>query len=104
MLPKLRFFLLVLVFDKVLFNLSGEIVSVNVSNGVAKLSHIFKKGFNEIFAEFIASGYDSSSDSSSVDIIRIVNMTADIEFDAESVLLNINLTKPINETIFIIFY
>ncbi len=87
---------------QVVFNLSGEILSVNVSNGVAKLSHVFEKGFNTIFAEFVACGYDSSSDSSSVDIIRIVNMTADIEFDAESVLVNINLTKPINETIILI--
>lgn len=53
---------------KVVFNLSDVIVSVNVYNGVAKLSHIFEKGFNTIFAEFVACGYNSSSDSSSVDI------------------------------------
>ena len=88
---------------KVIFNLSGEIVSVNVSNGVAKLSHVFKKGFNEIFAEFVACGYDSSYDSSSVDIDKKnVNMTADIEVNYDNVLVNINLTKPINETILII--
>ncbi|MBE6512060.1 MAG: hypothetical protein E7Z75_02760 [Methanobrevibacter olleyae] len=88
---------------KVIFNISGEIVSVNVSNGVAKLSYVFKKGFNAIFAEFIACGYASSSNNSSVNIKKIdVNMTADIVVDLNAVLVNINLTKPINETIILI--
>ena len=88
---------------KVVFNLSGEILSVNVSNGVAKLSHVFKTGFNTIFAEFVACGYASSQNNSSINIKKIdVNMTADIALDLDTALINIHLTKPINETIFII--
>ena len=88
---------------KVVFNLSGEILSVNVSNGVAKLSHVFKTGLNTIFAEFVACGYVSSQSNSSIIIKKIdVNMTAGISVDLDTALVNINLTKPINETIFII--
>ena len=51
---------------KVLFNLSGQIISVNVSNGVAKLTHVFNFGLNTVFANFVACGYSSSSDNLSL--------------------------------------
>ena len=88
---------------KVIFNISGEIVSVNVSNGVAKLTRVFDNGVYDIFAEFVAFGYESSSDSSSATIKRIdLNMTADISVDLDTALVNINLSKPVNDTIYII--
>lgn len=87
---------------KVLFNLSGVIVSVNVSDGVAKLSHIFERGLNAISAEFVACGYISSSDETSININKIdVNMVAEILVDLDTALININLNDSINETIFI---
>ena len=87
---------------KVLFNMSGIIIPVNVTNGMAKITHIFKVGSNTIFAEFIAEGYNSSSDSTIIDIEKIdVSMTAEYLFDLDSVFVNITLSKPINETIFI---
>ena len=86
----------------VVFNLSGEIVSVKVNDGIAKLSHIFKRGSNTISAEFIAEGYNPSSDSTVINVEKIdVNMTANILTDLDSAFVNITLTKPINETIFI---
>ena len=88
---------------KVIFNISGEIVSVNVSNGVAKLTRVFNKGDYDIFVEFVALGYGSSSDSSSAKIKRFnLNMTANITVDLDNALVNISLTEPINDTIFII--
>lgn len=88
---------------KVIFNISGEIVSVNVSNGVAKLTRVFDNGVYDIFAEFVAFGYESSSDSASATIKRIdLNMTADISVDLDTALVNINLSKPVNDTIYII--
>ena len=87
---------------EIIFNLSGEIVSVSVSDGMAKLSHIFKRGSNTISAEFIADGYSPSSDSTVIDVEKIdVNMTANILVNLDSAFVNISLTKPINETIFI---
>ena len=88
---------------KVIFNISGEIVSVNVSNGAAKLTRVFNKGVYDIFAEFVAFGYESSSDSSIASIKRLdLNMDANITVDLDTALVNISLTVPINDTIFII--
>ena len=87
---------------KVLFNLSGQIISVNVSNGVAKLTHVFNFGLNTVFANFVACGYSSSSDNLSFEVRKvIVNLTADVLVDLDTALVNINLSKPINETIHI---
>ena len=87
---------------EVRFNLSGELISVSVSNGIANLSHIFKRGSNAIFAEFAAIGYNSSFNGTTIDVEKIdVNMTAEITVDLDSAFVNISLTKPINETIFI---
>ena len=87
---------------QVRFNLSGEIISVNVSNGIANLSHIFKRGSNAISAEFVAIGYGSSFNGTTIDVEKIdVNMTAEITVDLDSAFINVSLTKPINETVFI---
>ena len=87
----------------VLFNLSGVVIPVNVSNGVAKISHIFEKGFNTIFAEFVACGYVSSEANETIDIRKIpVNMIADISVDLDTAVVNITLNDTINETIFLV--
>ena len=87
---------------KVVFNLSGEIIEVKLSQGVAKISHIFNKGCNTVFAEFVACGYVSSSDDSIVNITKIdVNMSSEIKVDLDIAFVNITFTKPINETVFI---
>ena len=89
-------------FGKVIFNLSGEIVSVNVSGGVAKLTHIFDRGLNTISAEFIAAGYGSSFNNTTITVDKHdLNITADIIVDCDIVKVSINLTQPINETIYI---
>lgn len=87
---------------KVIFNISGEFVSVNVSNGVAKLTREFNKGIYQVSADFSACGYASSSDSSNINIKLNLNMTAEISIDLDTAIVNINLTKPINDTVYII--
>ena len=47
---------------KVTFTVEGESVQVNVENGVARLSHVFKTlGTNTIKAKFTANGYNTAS-------------------------------------------
>lgn len=89
---------------KVIFNLSNTTVAINVSNGLVKLSYIFEEGFNTIAAEFIACGYNnSSSENLNLTITKInVSMIANITVDLDNALVNISLSKPINETIFLI--
>lgn len=90
-------------YGKVMFNLSGEMVSVNVSDGVAKVSHIFNKGINSISAEFVSPAYISSMANASVDVTKYdVNMSAEILLDLDTALVNINFTDAINETVFIL--
>ena len=87
-------------FGKVIFNLSGEIISVNVSNGVARLNHIFERGLNIISAEFIAVGYESSFNNTTINVDKHdLSMTADILVDLDIVKVSIYITQPINETI-----
>ncbi|MBO7444593.1 MAG: peptidase C1, partial [Methanobrevibacter sp.] len=87
---------------KVVFNLSGTIIEVNVSNGIAKLCHNFTKGLNAITAEFIACGYLSSSANSSINIRKkFVEMTADISTDLDKALVNVHFNDSVNGTVFI---
>ena len=53
---------------EVIFNLSGNIVHVNVSNGVAKLTYNFTSCYNEISAQFNATGYSPSSSNQSINV------------------------------------
>ena len=52
-------------------DLTEDIVYADVYNGVAKLSHIFKRGFSNISAEFVSCAYNSlNALNSSVDITK----------------------------------
>ena len=90
---------------QVKFNLANEIVYANVSNGVAQITHIFKKGINNISAEFVSCAYNSPIVNSTVDITKYdVSMSLDdfsLIFDNATV--NVSFSEPINETVFFIF-
>ena len=89
---------------QVRFNLSGEIAYAKVSNGVAKISHIFKKGFNNISAEFVSFAYNSPIVNSSVDITKYdLSMDANFSYYLNTAFVNVSLSEPINETIFFLF-
>ena len=82
---------------------SYEIIYADVYNGVAKISHIFKKGLNTIFAEFLSSAYNSPIVNSSVNITKYnVNMSAKITNNIYYASLDITLSEKINETISLI--
>ena len=84
------------------FNLSGEIIPVSLSDGQANISHWFKEGNNTIFAKFYAKGYRYSIDNMSIYVKRInLNMSANISVDMDTASIEISLSKPINETIYI---
>lgn len=89
---------------QVKFNLSDEIFYVNVSNGVAQITHIFNKGINEISAEFVSCAYNSPIVNSIVDITKYdVLMSLDnfaLVFDNATV--NVSFSQPINETVYFI--
>ncbi len=50
----------------VTFNLAGEEFVVDVSNGMAEITHLFKRGFNSISATFSGVGYNASAGSGEV--------------------------------------
>ena len=57
------------------FNLSGNEIIVNVSNGIAKITHIFEEGLNAISATFNGIGYKSSADASEIIVNSLINTT-----------------------------
>ena len=83
---------------------SEDIVYADVRNGIAKISYIFKKGFNEVFAEFVCTAYDSPVVNSSVSITKYdLSMDTDISYYFDSAFVNLTLNETVNETILFIF-
>ena len=84
----------------VILNLSGEIFTLKVSNGVVKLTHNFKRGLNNISAVFMAGGYNSSCDFAAIHITKYdVNMTYNITVDLNTAVVNVSISMPVNETV-----
>ena len=87
---------------KVIFNLSGVIMPVNISGGVANVIYNFTCGFNEISAEFNAIGYNPSSDNQSINVEKIpITLNADVVVDLDDAFVNICLNESLNKTILI---
>ena len=88
---------------QVKFNLSDEIVYANVSNGFAKICHIFKKGFNGISAEFVCTAYNSPVVNSSIFITKFdISMDTNISYYFDSAFVNLTLNDTVNETVLFI--
>ena len=92
------------------FNFTNEgapedIVYVDVHNGVAKLSYIFKRGFHNISAEFVSCAYESlNAHNSSVNITKYdLAMDTNISYYFDSAFVNISLNDTVNETVFFLF-
>ena len=82
----------------VTFNLSGEIYTVDVIGGFAKITYNFNDFTNDVSALFTATGYISSSDSCTVNISKSSADLALVVFrNVNDVLLTISSTKPIND-------
>ena len=88
---------------RVMFNLSDELYTVNVVNGVAKISHIFKRGLNTVSATFYAGGYASSANSTQINVEKIdVDFELAISSDYDASTVNISISSPINEAVTIL--
>ena len=84
----------------VVFNLSGETRTADVVNGVAKITHDFKRGMNTISATFNACGYSSSSDSTYLNVIKYdVDMDLIVRTSLNTATVNVTFSNPINETV-----
>ena len=79
-----------------------DVVYVDVHNGVAKLSYIFKRGFHNISAEFVSCAYKPLlPHTSSVNITKYdLAMNTNISYYFDSAFVNISLNDTVNETIF----
>jgi uncharacterized protein with GYD domain len=85
---------------KVVFNLSGELFESEVSNGFADLVHDFDFGTYDISAEYVASGYLSSRNSTSITISKVnAKINVDITTFKDTALVNITLSRPSNDEI-----
>ena len=85
---------------RVTFNLSGEEYTVAVSNGIARITHIFERGPNSISAVFDACGYSSSSNSTQIDVSKIdvvIDLAVSTSYDAATAVINIS--QPLNESV-----
>ena len=84
----------------VLFNLSGEEIHINITNGIARISHDFEKGSNNISARFIGDAYCSSVDFKTINVDKInVNMTYDVVIRSNTAFVNVTFNETINDTL-----
>lgn len=82
------------------FNMSGEIVNVTVSNGVAKLIYNFNRGFNGIEAEYLSNGFVPSKDNVTIFVDKHdVNMTCDMTVDRDNLDVRVNISKNVDGNI-----
>lgn len=87
----------------VLFNLSGKEYKVNVENGMAKITHIFERGDNQISATFIDKNHYSSTDSTVINVKKIdVEMNrVNSVYNLDTALFTISISQPITETVYV---
>lgn len=86
----------------VLFNLSGDVINVDVRNGIANLIYDFNIGSNNVSAEFNGVGFNPSSNMTSLEISKMdVDMNLAIAVDLDSANFYVNMSKPINEALIV---
>ncbi|MDO5809822.1 MAG: C1 family peptidase [Methanobrevibacter sp.] len=84
----------------VTFNLSGEIIRVDVDGGIAKLTYNFERGVNAIDVCFNAIGFNTSSFNKSIFVDKHdVNMTCNIDVERENLNVHVNISKKVTGNI-----
>ncbi len=84
----------------VTFNLDGQDYTVNVSNGVARITHSFENEAGNITATFNGEGYEKSTDTAKVDINKVkINLDLNIETNLKTATVNIVASQNINEAV-----
>ena len=87
---------------KLIFNINGIDYVVDVDDGVAKLTKYLDIGLNNISLQYEGVGFISSSNSISVMLSKcMVNMDWNISTVLDSAEIQINFSRPINETVVI---
>ena len=88
-------------YGKVIFNLSGEIIPVEVVGGIAKITYNFNRGFNNITATFSGpDGYNASYVNETIYVKKYdVEMSHNISVYQDKIILNVSISMPVNETI-----
>ena len=87
---------------KVVFNINGINHIVDVDDGIAKLTKSLDIGLNNISLQYNGVGFISSSNSISVLLSKcMVNMDWNISTVLDSAEIQINFSRPINETVVI---
>lgn len=76
---------------------------VDVKDGVASITHNFKRGDNDISAVFISDEFTSSYNSTTINVKKIdVDMYLNqATVNLDSILFNISISQPINESVII---
>lgn len=90
-------------FGNVTLNVEGNDYVVEIVDGVASLCHIFKNiGDNLITASFEKTGFTNSFSQKTVTITKgNVGISLNIKVDVFDAQINVNLSKPINETVYV---
>lgn len=87
-------------YGNVTFNLDGQEYTVNVTNGVAKITHSFANEISDITATFNGDGFEQSNDSANINISKArINLALKVETYLNSASVNITASKNINETV-----
>ncbi len=85
---------------EVTFNLSGELIKVNVVNGIAKLVHNFNRGYNNIEATYNSTGFIESKSNQTIFVDKHdINMTANVSVNRDKLMVNVNISKNVNGNI-----
>ena len=81
----------------VTFDYGGEIVTLNLNDGMAKLYRPFSEGIKSISATFNAVGYESSSNSTILNTNKDkIDLFVDVALYLNNVNLTVTTTQPIN--------
>lgn len=84
----------------VTFSLEGQDYTVNVTNGVARITHSFKNEISDMSATFNAEGFEQSRDSANVNIKKAkIDLALNVETYLDAARINITASKNLNETV-----
>lgn len=87
----------------VTFNVEGKDYTVNVANGVAKLTHNFEKGESTITATYMSRDYDPARESVKVNVAKIdVGVDVDITSHLNTISVSVTVSDDINENVEVI--
>ena len=86
----------------VIFNFNGKEFTVNITDGVASITHVFEKTNNIITATYNSTNYKMSNISTTIDInVLDVELNVDIIQNLNQVIFNVSANQNITDTLII---